>query len=66
MYYDDKGMLTFARASDGLFIFRMESLALWLDADQNVKRGVSPSVVQPRTEALLADNRAALTAFGLR
>ncbi len=66
LYYDDKGLLTFARAPDGLFIFRMESLALWLDADQKVKRGVSPTVVKPRADALLTDNRAALTVFGLR
>lgn len=66
MYYDDKGMLAFARAPDGMFIFRMESLALWLDADQKVKRGISPAVVKPRADALLADNRAALAAFGLR
>jgi hypothetical protein len=66
MYYDDKGMLTFARAQDGLFVFRMESLALWLDADQHVKRGLNPAMVKPRSDALLADNRAALTVLGVR
>lgn len=66
MYYDDKGLLTFARAPDGLFILRMESLALWLDVDQKVKRGLTPQVVKPRADALLGDNRAALTAFALR
>lgn len=66
MYYDDKGMLAFARAPDGLFIFKMESLALWLDTDQKVKRGLTPALVKPRVDALLKDNAAALTAFGLR
>lgn len=66
MYYDDKGMLAFARAPDGLFVFKMESLALWLDADQKVKRGLNPAMVKPRVDALLKDSAAALTAFGLR
>jgi hypothetical protein len=66
MYYDEKGYLTFACAQDGLFIFSMESLALWLDADQKVKRGLNPAAVKPRTDALLKDNSAALTTFGLR
>lgn len=66
MYYDDKGMLAFARAPDGLFVFKMESLALWLDADQKVKRGLNPATVKPRVDALLKDSATALTVFGLR
>lgn len=66
LYYDDKGLLTFARAADGLFVFRMESLSVWLDNDQKVKQGLTPGVVKPRVDAITGDSRAALTLFGLR
>lgn len=66
LYYDDKGMLQFARAPDGLFVFQLESLALWLDRDQKVKRGLNPSLTKTRVDAIMADNRATLLMFGLR
>lgn len=66
LYYDDRGMLQFARAPDGLFVFQLESLALWLDRSQNVKRGLSPSLTKTRVDAIMADNRASLLLFGLR
>ena len=66
LYYDDKGMLQLARAPDGLFIFQMESLALWLDRDQKVKRGLDPSLTKTRVDAIMADNRTTLGMFGLR
>ena len=65
-YYDERGLLQFARAPDGLFVFQMESLALWLDRDQKVKRGLNPSLTKARVDSLMADNRATLVMFGLR
>ena len=66
LYYDDKSMLQFARAPDGLFVFQMESLAVWLDRDQKVKRGLNPSLTKNRVDAIMSDNRATLLMFGLR
>lgn len=66
VYYDEQGRIGFARAPDGLFVFSMESLALWLDREQRVKRGVSPNEARTRADALKLDAAKALSALGVR
>jgi len=55
MFFDDKDRLAFVRAADGLFIFDQERLALWLERDERLKRGLKPAKVAPRVEELLKD-----------
>lgn len=66
VYYDEQGRIGFARAPDGLFVFNMESLALWLDAEQRVKRGVSPNEARTRVDALKLEAAKALSVLGVR
>lgn len=66
LYFDERGRLQYARAPDGLFIFQNESLALWLDREQRVKRGLNPGVVTMRVEALKKEMVEALGLFNLR
>lgn len=66
VYYDEQGRIGFARAPDGLFVFSMESLALWLDAEQRVKRGVSPNEARTRVDALKLEAAKALSVLGVR
>lgn len=66
VYYDDRGKIGFSRSADGLLIFSQESLALWLDREQRVKRGVSPADARQRVEQLKASTEAALTTLGVR
>lgn len=65
-YFDDGGHMAFVRAPDGLFVFNLESLALWLDRDQRVKRGISPSDARARVEQLRTQSAKALSALGVR
>ncbi len=66
MYFDDKGMLEYAHAPDGHFVFHMEGLALWLDPQQRVKRGVKPQDASARAKALKKDMNDALALFKIR
>ncbi|MCC7074489.1 MAG: hypothetical protein IT383_24495 [Deltaproteobacteria bacterium] len=66
VYYDDAGHMAFVRAPDGLFVFNMEALALWLDREQRVKRGVSPGDARTRAEQLRAEAAKALVTLGVR
>lgn len=66
LYFDERGRLQYARAPDGLFVFQNESLALWLDREQRVKRGLNPGVVTMRVEALKKELVEALSLFNLR
>ena len=66
MYFDDKGMLAYAIAPDGIFIFHMEGLALWLDGEQRVKRGIKPQEAAARSQALKKSMTQGLEAFRLR
>ncbi|MBI1945657.1 MAG: hypothetical protein HYS27_08175 [Deltaproteobacteria bacterium] len=65
-YFDDAGHLAFVRAPDGLFVFSMESLALWLDREQRVKRGVTPGDARTRVDALKLQSAKALSTLGVR
>ncbi len=65
-YFDDAGRMAFVRAPDGLFVFNMESLALWLDREQRVKRGISPGDARARVEQLRAQSAKALSSLGVR
>ncbi len=65
-YFDETGKMAFVRAPDGLFVFTMESLALWLDRDQRVKRGVSPADARARVEELRLRSAKALSTLGVR
>lgn len=65
-YYDEQGHLGFVRSGDGLFVFTMESLALWLDRDQRVKRGVSPAEARTRVDDLKLQAAKALSTLGVR
>lgn len=66
LYYNNDGLLQLARAADGLFVFDQESLAVWLDLEQKVKRGLHPSLTKVRVDAIMAEHRLALMTFGLR
>jgi hypothetical protein len=66
MYFDEKAMLTYAKAPDGHFVFHNESLALWLDPEQRIKHGVKPQDAGLRANALKKEMSAALTTFKLR
>lgn len=65
-YFDDGGRVAFVRAPDGLFVFSLESLALWLDRDQRVKRGVSPGDARTRADELKLQAAKALSTLGVR
>lgn len=65
-YFDDAGHLAFVRAPDGLFVFSMESLALWLDREQRVKRGVTPGDARTRVDVLKLQSAKALSTLGVR
>jgi len=54
------------RAPDGLFVFNLESLALWLDREQRVKRGVSPGEARTRVDELKLQAAKALSTLGVR
>jgi hypothetical protein len=47
-------------------VFNMESLALWLDAAQNVKRGIAPVDAHKRVEELRGQSAKALSALRVR
>ena len=65
-YYDEQGHLGLVRAGDGLFVFSMESLALWLDREQRVKRGITPAEARTRVDELKLQAAKALSALGVR
>lgn len=65
-YFDDGGRVAFVRAPDGLFVFNLESLALWLDREQRVKRGVSPGEARTRVDELKLQAAKALSTLGVR
>ena len=66
MYFDDKGYLAFVRAPDGLFVFKLEGLALWLDPQQRIKHGIKPEDATARVNELKSDMNAGLTLFKIR
>lgn len=66
-YYDDKQMVAYVKASDGHFVFgEMEGLALWLDPEQRIKRGIKPMDALNRANQLKKDMTAALISFAIR
>ena len=66
IYYDANGKIGFVRAPDGLFVFNNESLALWLDENKIVKRGVTPQEARMRVEEINGDSKAALVGAGIQ